>query len=256
LSQVEKQVSIGRLAAGVAHEINNPMTSVLSLSMLLEKDMVPGDPRKEDLEIIVQETTRCRDIVRQLLDFARERPSQKRVVDIHHVVDETLALVRKYERVRHVDISHTASDEPALVSVDAKQLQQVLTNIITNAAEAVDVDLARAAAPRGRVAVTVDEDASGAYVVVRVQDNGRGIAPEDQARIFEPFYTTKGEQRGTGLGLSVSLGIIRKHEGTIEIDSEAGHGTVVSVVLPRADGADDDEQSASDAGDAPGGTTA
>jgi len=226
LTQVEKQVSIGRLAAGVAHEINNPLTSVLTLSHLLLKHTEADDSRREDLEIIVQETTRCRDIVRNLLDFARERPTQMREVDVNQVVRNTLVLVSRYEGMDKVQTSLALSQEPLLVLADSKQLQQVITNLVTNAAEACFGG--------GTVTISSDEDSSGDYALIRVADTGRGIPKSYLDRVFEPFFTTKGTSRGTGLGLSVSLGTVRKHNGSIDITSQEGQGTLVTVTLPRS----------------------
>ena len=226
LSMVEKQVSIGRLAAGVAHEINNPLTSILSLSMLLQKGLPAGDSRHEDLDVIVAETTRCREIVKNLLDFARERPSEKKIVDLNQVIRETLVLTRKYEGMDKVTLETRLSAEPQWVNGDPKQLQQVFTNLVTNAAEAMET--------RGTVTLSTDEDSSGAFVVAEVRDTGKGMPKEVVSRAFEPFFTTKGARKGTGLGLSVTLGIVRKHDGTIDIDSTEGVGTLVRVTLPRA----------------------
>lgn len=230
LSQMEKQVSIGRLAAGVAHEINNPLTSVLSLSMMMRKHMEDDDPERENLDIVVEETTRCRAIVRSLLDFARERPVESSVLEIHEVLRDTLTLTCRYDGMDRVEMVFEESPEPLHVSGDPKQLQQVFTNLITNAAEAME-DLEE----RRRLTVRIDEDSSGGYVLVHVIDEGKGMSTGDLERAFEPFFTTKGVRRGTGLGLSVSLGIVRKHHGTIELDSTEGEGTTVTVHLPRVD---------------------
>jgi two-component system NtrC family sensor kinase len=229
LSQVEKQVSVGRLAAGVAHEINNPLTAVLSLSMLMRKNLPPGDPRMEDLDIIVTETTRCRDIVRSLLDFARERPMEKRSVDVNQVVRDTLALTAKYEALSSLSVNVALHDAPLFVNADPKQIMQVFANLILNAAEATR--------PGGTIRVTSDEDSSGGFCVVAVRDTGKGIPKDCLNRVFEPFFTTKGTGKGTGLGLSVSLGIVQRHGGAIEIESDEGRGTTVSVILPREGGA-------------------
>ncbi|MBI4917521.1 MAG: cache domain-containing protein [Acidobacteria bacterium] len=225
LSSVEKQISIGRLAAGVAHEINNPLTAILSLSSLMLKKSGPEDPAREDLEIIVAETTRCRDIVKNLLDFARERPMAKRIVDIREVLTDTLRLTAKYEPMRRVEVSVRLPSFPLHVNGDPKLLQQVFTNLLTNAAEACEEG--------GRIEVAADEDSSGGQVQVQFKDDGRGIPKEHLPRIFEPFFTTKGSRRGTGLGLSVSLGIVRKHDGAVDVQSEEGAGTTVTVTLPR-----------------------
>jgi two-component system NtrC family sensor kinase len=225
LSAVEKQVSVGRLAAGVAHEINNPLTAILSLSSLMLKKAGPDDPQREDLEIIVAETTRCREIVKGLLDFARERPMAKRIVDMREVIRDTLRLTHKYEPMQRVEVKVVEAPHPLYVNGDPKLLQQVFTNLLTNAAEACEKG--------GVLRVSADEDSSGGFVVLQVQDNGKGIPQEHLARIFEPFFTTKGARKGTGLGLSVSLGIVQKHEGTIDVQSKEGEGTTVTVTLPR-----------------------
>jgi two-component system, NtrC family, sensor kinase len=226
LSQVDKQVSIGRLAAGVAHEINNPLTSVLSLSMLMLKEAKEGDPRLEDLQVIVEETTRCRTIVRSLLDFAREVHSEKKRIDINQVIRDTLVLVKRYESMEDIEVALKLTPEPLFVDGDPEQLRQVFANVLINAAEA--------SSNQGRIVVTTDEDSSGSFVIARVKDRGIGISKEHLGTVFQPFFTTKGATKGTGLGLSVSLGIITKHNGTIELESEEGRGTVVTILLPRA----------------------
>lgn len=224
LSRVEKQVSIGRLAAGVAHEINNPLTAILSLSSLILKHLPEDDPKREDLQIIVEETTRCKNIVKSLLDFARERPMEKQIIDLNEVVKSSLQLTEKYESMDKITTELKLSEHPLYVYVDPKQIQQVLVNLILNAAEACDKD--------GKIEILTEEDSSSGFAHVIVKDNGKGIPEEHINRVFEPFFTTKGSGKGTGLGLSVSLGIIRKHEGTIEIESREGKGTKVTVVLP------------------------
>jgi two-component system NtrC family sensor kinase len=230
LSEVEKQISIGRLAAGVAHEINNPLTAILSLSKLMLRHTPEADRRHEDLEIIVAETTRCREIVGGLLDFARERPASMRVVDLNLVIADTVALTKKYDALQHHEIRVDSHIQPLLVVADPKQLQQVFTNLVLNAAEALR-EMPDAGAG-GHIRVVLDEDSSGGFAQVQVRDNGPGIPAELQQRIFEPFFTTKGKSRGTGLGLSVSLGIARKHNGSIQVDSQPNLGTCFTVLLP------------------------
>ncbi len=225
LSLVEKQVSVGRLAAGVAHEINNPLTAILTLSMLVRRKLPQDDPRRADLDIVCDEATRCRDIVQSLLDFARERPTRMDVVDVGEVVEETCAFVERYGAFAGMNLVASVTEEPFLVRGDAKQLQQVVTNLLLNAAEA--------SAPGDTVRIAVEEDSSGGFVHVVVEDHGRGIPADALQRIFEPFFTTKEGGTGTGLGLSVSLGIVQRHEGTIQIESEPGRGTRATVVLPR-----------------------
>ncbi len=224
LSRVEKQVSIGRLAAGVAHEINNTLTAILSLSSLMLKHLPENDPRLEDLKIIVEETRRCKNIVKSLLDFARERPMEKEIIDLNEIVRNSLLFTEKYESMDRITTGLNLLDKPLNVFVDPKQIQQVIVNLILNAAEACEKG--------GKIEIVTEEDSSSSFAHVVVKDNGKGIPKEHMDRIFEPFFTTKGSGKGTGLGLSVSLGIIRKHDGTIEVESIEGSGTTVTVVLP------------------------
>ena len=235
LSEVEKQISIGRLAAGVAHEINNPLTAILSLSSLMLRHTPAGTNSREDLEIIVEETTRCREIVSGLLDFARETPTAKKVIDLNQVMKSTMSLANKYQATRLVDITVRYHKGPMYVRADAKQLQQVFINMTVNAAEAL-----RDAQEQGlrdvsdsRIWITIDDDSSGDFALVEFRDNGVGIEENHLKRIFEPFFTTKGKSKGTGLGLSVSLGILQRHGGSIDIDSEPGKGTIISLHIPR-----------------------
>ncbi|MCX7959882.1 MAG: HAMP domain-containing protein, partial [Deltaproteobacteria bacterium] len=162
LSRVEKQVSIGRLAAGVAHEINNPLTAILSLSSLMLKHLPPDDPRADDLKIIVEETTRCKNIVKSLLDFARERPMEKEIVDLNEVVKNSLHLTEKYESMDSISTELRLSEKPLYVFIDPKQIQQVLVNLILNAAEACDKN--------GRIEIVTDEDSSSGFAHVVVSD--------------------------------------------------------------------------------------
>lgn len=226
LSRVEKQVSIGRLAAGVAHEINNPLTAVLTLSRLMLKHLKEDDPRREDLKMIVEESGRCRSIVRGLLDFARESQPQKEVVDINKVLGDTLTLTSRYDAMEDIEVDLRLYGEPLYAAVDTQQVQQVFSNILLNAAEAVEGE-------GGKITITTDEDSSGGFVSIAFRDNGKGISKDDLETVFEPFYTSK--EKGTGLGLSVSLGIARRHNGTIEIESEPGEGTTVTVIIPRSE---------------------
>ncbi len=232
LSEVEKQISIGRLAAGVAHEINNPMTAILSLSSLMLRHTSKDDPRREDLEIVVSETRRCREIVSGLLDFARERPPMKKIIDVRQVLKDTLALANKYDSLKGADIRMEFFDQPLMVMGDPQQLQQVFTNLILNAVEAVEEAVRDDPHPKGYVEIVADEDSSGEIIQIQVIDSGIGIPKDQINKIFEPFYTTKGKSKGTGLGLSVSLGIIQKHNGVVQIDSYEGRGTTVTVTLP------------------------
>lgn len=225
IGQSEKLASIGRLAAGVAHEINNPLTGVLTFSSLLRQKPNMDAQDLQDLDVIVRETTRVREIVRGLLDFARESPSARNPIDINEVIRNTLRLVRSQKEFRNITIHEYLGEELSLVRGDKNQLQQVLLNLSLNACEAMDGG--------GTLAIsTLHRDNR---VAIIVHDTGHGIAKEHMETIFDPFFTTKPVGKGTGLGLSVSYGIIQKHEGTIEVESEVGKGTTFTITLPVAD---------------------
>lgn len=222
IGRSEKLASIGRLAAGVAHEINNPLTGVLTFAHLLREKSNLDDQDRQDLDLIIHETTRAADIVKGLLDFARERPARKEPLAINEVVARTVRLIRNqkaFDRIRIID--QLVEDLPE-VSGDMNQLQQVLLNLSLNACEAM---------PDGGV-LTIATSSRDDKVFVRLTDSGCGIKAEHLDKIFEPFYTTKPVGQGTGLGLSVSYGIIEQHGGAMEVESREGEGTTFSIALP------------------------
>jgi two-component system NtrC family sensor kinase len=226
LSQSEKLASLGRLAAGVAHEINNPLTGVLTYSHLLLRKTPPGNPDREDLEVIVRETTRCREIVKELLDFARETKSERKPSDLNRVIRDTISLVENQVSFQKVQIETELDDSLPQIPIDANEMQQVFTNLALNAAEAM---------PGGGV-ITFRSRVEGdrGFVRAEVSDTGTGIPEENLSKIFDPFFTTKEAGAGTGLGLAVTYGIIQKHDGNIEVRSERGKGTTFIIRLPRS----------------------
>jgi two-component system NtrC family sensor kinase len=227
LMQSEKLASLGKLAAGVAHEINNPMTGILTNASLLLEDLPPDDPRREDLETIVNETIRCRRIVKGLLDFARQSQPEKKRVLINEIVRNSLALLRNQASFRNIEIVEDLDPYLPEILADPNQIQQVFVNILINAAEAMNQN--------GRIRVASKRaDRVGEQVEVAISDTGPGIAPDAVSKLFDPFYTTK--STGTGLGLAVSYGIVQSHGGTIEVDSEPGYGATFIVRLPTAGG--------------------
>jgi two-component system NtrC family sensor kinase len=222
----DKLASIGRLAAGVAHEINNPLTGVLSYSSFLLK-RVDGNPEmKADLEIIVRETKRCREIVKGLLDFARPVPTRKANVSLNDVVQRALNIVDNQLQFKHITVHQDLSQSLPDVTADAGQLQQVFINLLVNAADAIEDT-------GGEIFITSDAAMYNGETCVQIslKDTGCGIAQENLSKIFEPFYTTKA-QKGTGLGLAVVWGIIDKHGGTISVKSEEGTGSTFTIILP------------------------
>jgi len=228
--QSEKMVAIGKLAAGVAHEINNPLTGVLTNSSLMLEDMADDHPWREDIQTIVNETLRCRKIVKGLLDFSRQTKPQRTLLDLNQVVEDTLSLVRNQTVFRNTKLVYDLDPHLPTVLADADQMRQVVLNIVLNAAEAM--------VQGGELRVASSADPAAKAVELRISDTGPGIPDEVRARIFEPFFTTK--KTGTGLGLAVAYGIIERHHGQIRIDSARGRGTTFTVSVPIGGTAEDD----------------
>lgn len=224
IGRSEQLASVGRLAAGVAHEINNPLTGVLAFAdMLREKENMDAQDR-EDLELIIRETIRAREIVKGLLDFARETPQVKKLLDVNDLARQTLKLLGKREAFQNINLVENLTEPLPQVHGDRNQLQQVFVNLALNACEAM---------PEGGTLMLSTSRTDG-KVVLEVSDTGCGIKREHLDMIFEPFFTTKPVGKGTGLGLSVSYGIVHQHGGTLEVDSQEGKGTTFKVTLPAA----------------------
>jgi len=226
LAHSEKMATIGRLVSGVAHEVNNPLAAILGFTdLLLENPEVPGSAR-EDLQIILQETQRTKDIVQDLLSFARQRPVQRELVQVNSVLRQTIKL-RSYDFASHgVEVVEDFEEALASALGDSQQLQQVFLNILNNAYDAV-----QEAGQRGRIKIHTRRQAE--MIEVAISDNGTGIV--DPQRIFDPFYTTKQVGKGTGLGLSICYGIVRAHGGEIQCwNNEAGAGSTFVVRIPVA----------------------
>jgi len=235
LVQTEKLAAIGELVAGVAHELNNPLTSIIGFAQLLQYSDVSEEARR-DLSKIVAQARRTSNIVRGLLDFARQRPPERKPVQINDVLAGTLDLLSYELRTHNVDwTTHFAPDLP-LTMADPYQLQQVFVNLVNNARQAMST-----AHGGGHLTITTELTPStfinhrpGAAPVIRViiQDDGPGIPPDELPRIFDPFFTTKPPGEGTGLGLSVCHGIVSEHGGHIWAESEPGQGATFFVELP------------------------
>ena len=223
LTQADKLASVGRLAAGIAHEINNPLTGVLTYASLMAKRLPEGDPNAEDVEVIVRETKRCRAIIKELLDFARPAPPSRRPTDLNEVVRHSLAVVMNQLSLNHINLALDLAQDLPEAYADGNQVQQIAVNLLLNAADVVQPGTGQI-----RLATRVFDDA---YVELQVTDNGSGIAPEDLPHLFEPFFSTKGN-RGTGLGLAVTWGIVESHGGSIDVQTELGKGTTFSIRIP------------------------
>jgi len=242
LTRSERLAAIGRLAAGVAHEINNPLTGVLTFAHMLLKSAPENSQEKEDLETIIEATTRCRDIVRSLLNFSRQNAPRKKRSDVNDLVRQALTLTRNQARIAGVNfVEKLESDLPSLV-IDPNQIQEVVVNVIVNATDAMP--------DGGDLTVhtgTVEEE-DVTWVVLEISDTGHGISAEDLERIFDPFFTTKQADKGTGLGLAVSYGIVAEHNGHITVSSEVNRGTTVTIRLPATLKDSEDEHETTDTG--------
>ncbi len=222
MMQHEKLASIGRLSAGVAHEINNPLTTILTTSMLLQEDIEPDHSMYSELETIAKETLRCRKIVTSLLDFARQTKPDKKKHDLNNVVRESLLLTKKQAAFKDVGVEQELNEDLPPVLIDKGQIQQSLINLVLNAIEATD--------PGGEVKVSTRYLPPSHKIQVIVSDNGPGIARENLDTIFDPFFTTKDD--GSGLGLAITHGIIEQHNATIKVESEPRQGTTFTIEFP------------------------
>jgi PAS domain S-box-containing protein len=227
LQQREKLSSIGLLAAGVAHEVNTPLTGVSSYTQMLLGMLNENDPKHALLQKVRTQAERATNIVNNLLNFSRTGSATEFAeIDVAHVLDDTLQLLEPQLRRSQIEIVRDYDDDAPEAYANAGKLQQVFTNLILNARDAI---------PDGGGRITVSTGtADDGSLVAEISDNGIGIAPENVAKIYDPFYTTKGVGQGTGLGLAVSYGIVQEHAGRISVDSTPGHGTTFRITLPTA----------------------
>ena len=226
LLQAEKLAALGQTISGVAHELNNPLATILTWAERLSQRPV-DDKTKRGLETILSESERAAKIVRNLLTFARKRQSTRTMVDLNHVVRETLTLRSYEQRITNITIVDALASGLPQVFADAHQIQQVLLNLIINAEQAM-----LTANGRGTLVVRSWHDVEREAVVLEVNDDGPGIAHEVQPKIFDPFFTTKEVGKGTGLGLTVAYAIVQEHGGRIRLASNQGSGASFFVELP------------------------
>ncbi len=224
LIQTEKLASLGKLAAGIAHEINNPLGGILIYSHLILEDLDKNNPYYKNLEKIVKETTRCKDIVKGLLEFARPKEPETTSTNINELLNKSLSLVESQSLFQNIRVEKRYSPDLPMIVADSSQLQQVLMNIILNAADAMQGE--------GHLILKTSLDENGENLIMDFTDTGPGIREEDKKKIFDPFFTTKEVGQGTGLGLSISYSVIRKHQGTIEVQSTFGKGSTFTIKLP------------------------
>ena len=220
----ERLALVGQLAANVAHELNNPLQGIVTYShLLLEKDIC-NQPANQNIQKIVTQANRCRDIIRGLLDFSRQRKPDKTLSDINSIMNEGISLVENQALFQNVQIVLNLDENLPRIVIDPSQIVRVFINLIVNAAEAMEGN--------GKLTITTRTDAGKGCIEVDVTDTGSGIPEENLDKIFDPFFTTKETGHGVGLGLAISYGIIKEHKGSISIESKVGKGTTFAVRLP------------------------
>ena len=220
--QSEKLASLGKMAAGVAHEINNPLTSILIQAHLLLETCEPGNPSLENLTLIADETSRCAEIVKGLLEFARMTPAQPTKADVNDIIERSIQLLEKQASVRNIKIIKALDLSLPSIDLDKNKMQQVFSNLIINACDAM--------AGGGTLTITSRLGLDRRQIEILFADTGMGIPEENIHKLFDPFFTTK--SAGTGLGLAVSYGIVQQRGGKIGVRSEVGQGSVFIVILP------------------------
>jgi two-component system, NtrC family, sensor kinase len=225
--QAERLASLGRLSAGLAHEINNPLGVILGYTQLMLKEAEPGDQFHEDLKMVEKHARNCKKIVEGLLKFSRLTETTKTPVNLNDLVNEVLSLVQPRFEKKRIFIEKRLTPEPIPLRVDPGKIKQVFMNILTNAEQATEGE--------GKVRVATKIDTSPRRSVLSFKDTGHGIAPEIIHKIFDPFFTTRPTGMGTGLGLAVSYGIIRDHDGEIRVKSTPGKGSIFTILLPLDD---------------------
>ena len=221
--QSERLAALGQMAAGIGHEINNPLMNIMSLATLVEESLGNGhDDAKNDLEILRKEGTRCARIIQGILNFARENEPSYKPFNLTELIEETLELL--HHRIESTDISvKTQLEKNLVMDGDAGMLQQVLVNVLLNAVQASSAN----------AVITINAKRQNENLLVQIIDQGTGIQNKNFSKIFDPFFTTKAEGEGTGLGLSVSYGIIKHHGGTISIENMENSGVKVNIILPK-----------------------
>jgi two-component system NtrC family sensor kinase len=222
LIRSEKLVSLGRLVAGITHEINNPLTGILMFANLTNSSPKLDPSLKSDVDVIINEAQRCAKIVKGLLDFSRESIPKKQPASLNKVMEVTLALIGRQSSFHNINIVRDYREDLPLIPIDENQMEQVFINILLNASQSMV-----GGGSIGIKTYTENEE----FACIKISDTGAGISEENLGKIFDPFFTTKTD-KGMGLGLSVSYGIVERHGGTIEVQSKVNEGTIFTVKLP------------------------
>jgi signal transduction histidine kinase len=224
LLQADKLASVGQLAAGIAHEINNPMGMILGYTQLLLREEPDGTGRYEDLKTIEKHARTCKTIVSDLLNFARRGRTHKEPADLHAVVDEVVSVLAHHFTLDGIRLVKDYDGTVPVMHFDIEKIRQVFMNLLMNARQAIG--------RQGEIRIRTRHEPAAGRVMIAVTDTGCGIDRQHVARVFDPFFTTKPTGEGTGLGLSVSYGIVSDHGGDITVESELGAGSTFTVQLP------------------------
>jgi len=234
LAHSEKMASMGQLAAGVAHELNNPLTGILLyLSLVLER-LEEDSPYREDLEYVLEDTNRCKNIIKDLLAYSRQDAPNKEVFQVNSLVEQGLSLIRDQKLFINIMVAREMSEEMMLIHADRNQLSQVIINMVMNAIDAMD--------RKGVLTLRTYRDKPSRKVFIEISDTGSGISDENRSKIFDPFFTTKETGKGTGLGLSTAYGIMKENDGEIRVKGTGPEGTTFLLELPLYVPTDDDPE--------------
>ncbi len=220
--QTEKLSALGRMAAAIAHEINNPLAGILLYSSNMIKKVPDKGPLREGLEVIINETKRCKTIIQDLLEFSRAGEPETVMTNINDIIEKALIMLANEFRLHHIQIEKGLTEEIKELKLDVKQIQQVLVNLLLNAVQAIG--------EKGVITIKSDVDYHKGHVEVEIADTGCGMPEEQVSKIFEPFFSTK--RNGTGLGLSVSYGIVQRYDGRIRVSSRLGEGSRFTLEFP------------------------
>ncbi len=226
LMQSQRLASLGKLAAGIAHEINNPLGGILVLSSLVLEDLEKDDPHRDNLQEVIKQTMRCRDIVKGLLQFSRQEEGKMEYVNVNEVLNNTLSLIEKQALFHNINVVKKMEEQIPYILGDNSQLQQVFMNIIFNAVQAMK--------EVGKLTINIWHHKKNDMVIVEISDTGCGIPENLIGHIFDPFFTTKEVGEGTGLGLAIAYGIITRHKGRMDVQSKVNEGTTVTIKIPVA----------------------
>ncbi len=239
-ARAEKMASLGQLAAGVAHEINNPLTGILLYGGLLLEDLPKDDPKYPDMQSIIADANQCRNIVKSLLAYSRQTSANKETLDLNELVEQSLSLIRDQSLFINIEVLKKFSDENMLLKVDRSQLNQVIINLVINAIDAMERKgtlTLTTYCDKGKKTGAGKKGAAG-FAYLEVSDTGCGITEENLPRIFDPFFTTKDLGKGTGLGLSTVYGIVQENGGNIWVKETSPAGTTFLLELPLWQGAE------------------